>query len=79
MTKEEKNKIEYLTQVKTANSLDKALCEEMVLKFVDNKFNACKTCDQTVRLMFTKLKNWWANQNPDNYKRIKSLDEYNKK
>lgn len=71
MTKQERDDIERLCSLKTADMGDKDLALHYLRKFVNPSANFCLTCSGSVKIMFNQLRNWKNSQNFEMYRFIK--------
>jgi hypothetical protein len=72
MIKEDKDEIERLVSIKTADYGDKASAQRMVQRYINPGYKACMTCDPAIRQMFKILRGWWEKQNKEAWTFIKT-------
>lgn len=70
MTKIDRDEIERLLSLKTADMRDKHSAEDLIRKYINPGAHYCMTCDPSVRQMFRVLRNWWNEQNKSSYQFI---------
>jgi len=73
MTKVEKDEIERLVRLVEVDMKDKSSALFLTKKYINPHFSACLTCGGSIRTMFNILKNWWKEQNVNNYQFIKTI------
>ena len=74
MTKLERDDIERLCNLKSANMADKELALQYFKRYVDKGALFCLVCSSAVKIMFMRLRVWWNRQNKDNYRFIKDIN-----
>ena len=74
MTKLERDDIERLCNLKSADMADKELALHYFKKYVDKNALFCLVCASAVKIMFNRLRVWWNRQNKDNYRFIKDIN-----